>query len=616
LKPSLWLALMLLAGSACSAAASPVPEQLATHPVWLELLRYEKPLLGKARSAIHSTDFFLAADGRSDPLAELAATLKALAEPPGSDPDAHAACRFPARAQWLASQLPDRQWIDPPCPRLDDWTRNQSVDSVSVIFATGFLGNPASYYGHTLLKLNSPKDSGSGDLLDRSVNYGAILEGRIDPLSYVVKGIVGGYDGGFSDIEYYFHNHNYGETELRDLWEYQLDLPPEHARLIVNHAWEVLGQRYVYYFFRRNCAYRMAEVLQMADGVDVIPANRPWTIPQSLIQRFDAEGAHGARIASTRYYPSRQSRLYHHFGQLDQAERQALNEVVADPAQWDSASFGALPVRSQQAVADTALDYYQFALRTETDDPELLEARYRRALVKRYELPPGRVFGDTPAPPSPHLGRRPGWFQLAGTHTESLGAAAQVRIRAAYYDALDGGTGHVENAGLTMGDLTIRLAEDHLSVRRITLFAIESLDPGITRLPGDRGSAWNLGVGADSVRLDCRNCLAPRLHGDMGRAARVHPNLVLAGYAGGALQENRLGYGHGFARLSGRAIYRNGNWAARGLYEWRMPVAAQHSAYGVTELEVRRSLGRDSDLRVLLEHNGATQIGVGLGWYW
>jgi hypothetical protein len=47
-----------------------------------------------------------------------------------------------------------------------------------------------------------------------------------------------------------------------------------------------------------------------------------------------------------------------------------------------------------------------------------------------------------------------------------------------------------------------------------------------------------------------------------------------------------------------------------------MPVDAERPAHGVAELELRRTLSRDSDLRMLLEHNGATQIGAGLGWYW
>ena len=618
-KPSPWLACLLLAllPMACAHAAPQAWDTLAKHPVWLELLHYEKPLLGRPRSAIHSEDFFLAATGRSDPLAELRATLQALASPNNAAQNQHAACRFQARALWLQRQLGSELVIaNADCPELNEWTRRDSIESISVVFATGFLGNPASYYGHTLLKLNSPTDSGNGQLLDTTVNYGAILEGRVDPLSYIVKGIFGGYDGGFSHIEYYFHHHNYGEAELRDLWEYQLDLPPEDVQLIALHAWEVLGKRYTYYFFRRNCAFRMAELLQLSDGVEVIPPNRGWTIPQSLIQRFDTQGVHGARIAATRYYPSRQSRLYQRFEQLSEQDRAVLAAAIDNSATYDAHMFAERPVAIQQAIVDTALDYYQFALRAKVDEPELLNERYRVALARRYQLPPGGDLSAPGIPASPQGGRRPGWLQLSAIHNSETGLGGQLRARAAYYDALDGESGHVRNSALTMGDMTLQIDGSRLSLRQLRLIGIDNLNPGRTGLPGDRGRQWKLAVGAESLRLDCDGCLVARGEADIGLATTFSNGLALAGFVGGAVQNDRLDYGYGFGRLGARSVFHRGDWSAAGAYEWRVPVGGQRSPYSAVDLEVRRKLGLNSDLRLRLEQNGGRQFGVGLGWYW
>ena len=60
-------------------------------------------------------------------------------------------------------------------------------------------------------------------------------------------------------------------------------LSQDEVDFIMAHAWEVLGREYVYYFFRRNCAYRMAEVVEIIDGIKIIPPRRPWTVPQSLV---------------------------------------------------------------------------------------------------------------------------------------------------------------------------------------------------------------------------------------------------------------------------------------------------------------------------------------------
>ncbi|WP_185268364.1 Lnb N-terminal periplasmic domain-containing protein [Halopseudomonas xiamenensis] len=622
MKKPLWLVFALLISPAAD-ASKPSEEslqKLAQHPMWLELLHYERSFLGSLRSAIHSPAFFLSPIGQTNALAELRATLHDLEKPPTTDLDQHAYCRFPARAQWLKAQLGTAASIyTHPCPTLDEWTKDQSIDSVSVIFATGFLGNPASYYGHTLLKLNSATDAdlvSPTKLLDVSVNYGAILEGRTDPLSYIAKGIFGGYDGGFSHIRYYFHNHNYGEAELRDLWEYPLELSPEDARFIVNHAWEVLGMRYTYYFFRRNCAFRMAELLEMATEVEAIPANRPWTIPQSVIQHLDTDKRANFNTEAIRYYPSRQSRLYHRFRQLKAHEKMLLTTAIADADWFNSVEFESLPLDSQHAIIDTTLDYYQFAIRSKVDDADVLERRYREALAKRYQLPPGRGTFDIPAPSSPHSSRAPGWIQASLGYNGSHGPLTQLRIRPAYYDALDGTSGHVPNASLSMGDMTIRMTKDNFSLSRLTLFSIENLNPGVTGLPGDDGSMWSLGAGFHSLRLDCADCLVARLHGDIGTATRFSDQLVTAFHIGGALQDSRMGYGNGLMQVGGRAIYRHAEWSGRASYKLGIPVDGDRPAFSMIELEARRSLSVNSDIRLLLEQNGGRQFSIGLGLYW
>ena len=211
----------------------------------------------------------------SDSRKELDETIRAFASPPKNNPNEHAQCRFRARYLWLDSKLDfdSYQIQDQQCPDFEQWSLNGTTTSISVIFATGYLGNPASYYGHTLLKLNSSEKNDRTSLEDVSVNYGAIVPPGEGPLPYILKGVFGGYSGGFSDIQYYFHNHNYGENELRDMWEYELNLSQQEVDLLVAHTWEVLGKEYTYYFLRQNCAYQMAKVLEIIEGVSVTPEN-------------------------------------------------------------------------------------------------------------------------------------------------------------------------------------------------------------------------------------------------------------------------------------------------------------------------------------------------------
>ena len=368
---------------------------LAASQDWHKLALYEADS-GSAsgmRSAIHSPKFFLSEQGTTDPSAELAATLAAMLAPQSGPNDEHAKCRFPARRIWLQQRLPEHAAglaaID--CPAFQTWAKPDFVDSISLVFANGYLGNPASYYGHTFLKFNHSQASSTSSLLDSTLNYGAILNQPDDPVSYIVKGITGGYDGGFSPIEFYFHDANYGENELRDLWEYRLELPEPMLRLIIAHAWEVTGKEYTYYFFRRNCAYRVAELIEVASGLDIIPRNRPWVLPQALIQQLARSEYAGTPLVSARiYHPSRQSRLYQRFSALSGPERVLTKRLIEKAATLSGTEMRDQPVERQQAIIDILLDYYQYRLeRGKRGTSNRSPPEYVLALNARFALPPG-----------------------------------------------------------------------------------------------------------------------------------------------------------------------------------------------------------------------------------
>jgi Domain of unknown function (DUF4105) len=628
LLPARWLARVLLACALSPSCAATVQEleALAQHPTWLKLGHYQRDISVESgwRSAIHGADFFVAPRGPDQPLAELTATLDALARDDTADPDQHAQCRYPARWNWLRQQLGDAHPAlkrQRPCPALNAWTRSNSVSSVSIVFATGFLGNPASFYGHTLLKFNFRDDQRQSRLLDVSVNYGAIVGGNEGILTYVVNSVLGGYDGGFSHIDFYFHNHNYGDVELRDLWEYQLRLPKEAVETVVHHAWEVLGKRYTYRFFRENCAYRMAELLEVVEGVEVIPQTWPWLIPQELVQHIGAARYKGQPlVADVTYFPSRQSRYYAKHGRLRPFEAGALKAFTESPLAEREAVLGALDVPSRQAVIDTAIDYYQYIGAPIDRAPKPMREDYTKALSMRYQLPPqaAEAGANDPWPTSPHLSRRLGWVQVAAVVNRAAGDSIDLRIRPAYYDALDSESGHVGNSLLAMGDLQISLRRGRVDLRRLDLLGIESVNPGRTPLKGDGGAAYKLHVGAEPLQLGCANgCTVARLQGDYGYGNALATGLFAAGYLGGAVQTRRAGEGVGFVRGTADLIYRRGDrLGVRASVEVRLPVGSDVRRYSVAGVEARWRIDANTDVRLNFERNRATRVGLGLGSYW
>ena len=120
---TLWLASSPAASNPATrpletAAASPASrliaqareQGLARDPVWRALLHYASDRTGLRRSSprseVENPAFFLSASGSTDPTAELIETIRGLLAPLPADPDQHARCRYPARANWLIDRLP------------------------------------------------------------------------------------------------------------------------------------------------------------------------------------------------------------------------------------------------------------------------------------------------------------------------------------------------------------------------------------------------------------------------------------------------------------------------------------------------------------------------------
>ena len=86
---------------------------------WHSLLHYDRTVTGY-KSVVDDPKYFLSLTGKSDPLAELTATIEAFCEGDPKDKN-HPVNRFPARLAWLLEQLPQakrRSNLTPTMPML------------------------------------------------------------------------------------------------------------------------------------------------------------------------------------------------------------------------------------------------------------------------------------------------------------------------------------------------------------------------------------------------------------------------------------------------------------------------------------------------------------------
>ena len=592
---------------------------LANHTTWLKLLHYEGTSLEKT-SAIQSKRFFLSPLGQTSPEDELEATIKSFFLPGNEHYDTHTLCRFPARYQWLSSQLNFHETSipKPSCTGFEEWSRGNNIESISLLFATGYLGNPASYYGHTLLKLNV-KEPNQSALLDMTTNYGAIVPDSEDPISYIFKGVFGAYDGAFSKIEFYFHEQSYGELELRDIWEYELNLSKDDVSLIVAHLWELLEHKYTYYFFKENCAFRMADILELSSELQLIPRNRSWTYPQTILTNLNKSYLGGQpAIKKLIYHPSRQSRLYQKYDSLTPQQRALLHSASDNINLFDSIEFEQQTARSQHAILETYQDYLKFQESTESDASPEIQLKYNQILSKRFSLPIQQaITHKTIEPPSPHTGREPGYSQLSYVYNDKLGNGLSLTLRPSYYDSLDSDASQVSNSALSMLSTKLSYLDNKLLLRYLNFISIESVNGARTGLAGDDGNAWKLQLGIEQQNLSCKNCLVMRFQGDLGVAKQFNDSSIAGIYLGIAAQNNRHGYGAIYPKASVFAnIALSTNFKIRALYEKRHHLNSKFSQETVIQFEGRYRINNHLDTRLMIETNKTTEYGFYLGYYW
>jgi len=98
--------------------------------------------------------YFVSEQGAQDLQAELDANIEALFKV--ANENASVRCQFPARSQWLIQSLaiPANDLPKVYCPDLDDWYSKIKPHKATVIYATDFMGNPSSMFGHTLLRID------------------------------------------------------------------------------------------------------------------------------------------------------------------------------------------------------------------------------------------------------------------------------------------------------------------------------------------------------------------------------------------------------------------------------------------------------------------------------
>ncbi len=366
-------------------------KELAQRPQWLRLLHYDA---AHRQGTFQSEDFYLSPQGKNDPAAELRATLLALKTPVANE--SHPRCRFPARYTWLANQLQQPTWqtIPKACMRLRKWLVENPLRSVSLLMVSGYLGNPASMFGHAILKLDTTGDE--RDLFDTTINYGALVPPKEPVITYIFKGLFGGYQAGYSDRYFYTQDIVYTNTEARDIWEYKLNLNPEQARLLQLHIWEIIGKKKQYFFLTHNCAYELGRTMDVVMDPPLSQTVYAWYTPAELFDRLHdldqspLDSRRSPLIKRIHYHPSAERTLIHHYESLSDRLKLKAKQFLGQPdIKRINITLSDLSPADQQVLLDFLFSYQHFIFTKEQPNPSAQTLSLKHALLmKRLSLPP------------------------------------------------------------------------------------------------------------------------------------------------------------------------------------------------------------------------------------
>lgn len=478
---------------------------------WLRLGHWRKRLFGGFQSEADGPDFFLANNGKDDPAAELEATLRALYGQLSLTDEQRARntvppqCRFPARAAWLLGELRPPALPQLDCPRFDEYFQRLQAESVSLIFSSYYLNNPASIFGHTFLRIKKRSENVPADkreLLDSGIDFSATPDTG-NPLFYAFKGLTGMFPGVFHLFPYYYKVREYNDYESRDVWEYELSLTPKQLAMLQAHLFELGSTWFDYFYIDENCSYQILAALEAAGPeLKLLDSVKLPVVPADTVKALYRNPGLVARV---RYRPSARTQFRARVEGMDRAARNAVEALADDPE-------APLPADGRVRILDAAADLIDVRYAKELPfQPDGKGGTIKRRVLER------RAEIREPSPElvvPPPLDRRPDFthgstraFAAWGGSTAD-GPLLSVGYRFALHDLVDAPAGYPELSQIEFLTPELRFypRSRSLQLESFDLVNVLSLQPATMF---DPALSWLVRAGLRRLRDGaCQACLA------------------------------------------------------------------------------------------------------------
>ncbi len=495
---------------------------LHQHRYWHLLLHYRQNFLGGYTSEVDDPGFFQSQEGKTDPQAELHATLEKFFsnEVVGRSKQV-AQCAFIARFQWLRVQLEFDETRLPfhKCERYEHWVKELNPASMTLIFPAAFMDNPVSMFGHSFLRIDQQGQTEHTRILAYTINYAADVPPDAG-VEFAFKGMFGGYQGFFSTIPYYIKVQEYRDIENRDIWEYRLNLAPEHIHRLLMHTWEMGNAYFDYYFFKENCAYHILSLLEVANPqFRLTDQFHFWTIPADTIRLLIQ---HEDFVQDISYRPAGSTNLKRKRASLQESEQFWLQQIIQNPSQARDSEFLKLPQSRQTFLLDLASDFFRYKGRTHSKQADEYKTKNQSILLKRSQIRvPSPPFPVAPFSLSPEQGHETTRMGVGiGWRNDEL--FEHIDIRAVYHDLLDPNPGYTPDSQVELGALSLRHyhGRNQFRIEQFTLVNVLSLAPIDSWF---RSPSWKISIEMNTVKTrSCDLCSNGHFNVGAGGALETH----------------------------------------------------------------------------------------------
>ena len=251
----------------------------------------------------------------------------------------------------------------PSCVAFERWADLDNLEDVELVLAAPSNAMVGSMFGHLFLRLRyrsadgeAPAEAGRtvAFLADNDAPFG-------DDPAYAVKGIFGRYSATLHERPFLATYREYAILEGRDLRRWRLNLTGEQRRRLLEGIWTLeRAGSYRYYFFARNCATLLVDLINGA-----LDSPRPITVPgvlaappASIVEQFEAaRTAAGEPLA--RYVPEPIVALDHQARAAAERRRGAETRLLAALPGPRGATAAAIFARTHASDAEARAAAYR-----------------------------------------------------------------------------------------------------------------------------------------------------------------------------------------------------------------------------------------------------------------